>query len=60
MGTQRGDDRLNVMVLAGVAVPKEPYSVCNAEVVVDEANEEDVCLFVVEGVLTGPVFVVFG
>ena len=57
---QRGDDQWNVMVLASVVVPEEPYSVCNAEVVMDEADEEGLCLIIAEGVLGGPGSVVFG
>ena len=48
------------MVLASVVVPKETYSVRDAEVIVDEAGEEGICLIVVEGVLGGPGGVVFG
>jgi hypothetical protein len=36
----------NVVVLASVVVPEEPNSVCDTEVVVDEAGEEGVCLIV--------------
>ena len=60
MGEQRGDDGRNVTVLAGVAVPEEPYCVCHTEVVVEETGEEGICLIVIEGILTGPVYVVFG
>jgi hypothetical protein len=58
--TQRGDNRRNVAVLASVVVPKEPYSIRDAEVVVDEAGEEGICLIVAEGILGGPGSVFFG
>jgi hypothetical protein len=57
---QRGSDRWNVAVLASVVVPKEPYCVRNTEVVVEETGKEGICLIIVEGDLTGPVYVVFG
>ena len=60
MGVQRGEDRQNVAVLAGVVVPEEPYCVRDTEVVVEKTDEEGVRLIVVEGILTGPVYVVFG
>jgi len=59
VGVQRGDDRRNVAVLTGVVVPEEPYCMRDTEVVVEETGKEGVCLIVVEGILTGPVHVVF-
>jgi len=59
VGVQRGNDPQNGVVLAGVVVPKEPYCMHDTEVVVEETGEEGVCLIVVEGILTGPVYVVF-
>ena len=56
---QQGDDRRNVTVHASVVVPEEPYSVCDTEVVVDEAGKEGICLILAEGVLGGPGSVVF-
>ena len=48
------------MILAGAVVSKEPYCVHNTQVVVEETGEEGVSVVVVEGVLAGPVYVVFG
>jgi hypothetical protein len=48
------------MVIASVVVPKEPYCMCNAEVVVGKTGKEGACCIVVEGVLTGRVYIVFG
>ena len=59
VGTQQGNDRRDVAVLAGVVVSEEPYCVHDTEVVVEETGEEGVSLIAVEGVLTGPVYVVF-
>ena len=47
------------MVLAGVVVSEEPYCVHDTEVVVEETGKEGVSLMAVEGILTGPVYVVF-
>jgi hypothetical protein len=60
VGTKRGDNRRDVAVLAGVVVAKEPYRVRNAEVVVEEASKEGICVVITEGFLTGPGHVVFG
>jgi hypothetical protein len=56
---QQGDDQRNVAVLASVVVPKEPYSVFDTEVIVDEEGQEGICLIVAEGVLGGPDSAVF-
>ena len=58
--SQQGDNQWDVVILIFIVVPEEPYHVCDAEVVVDEACEEGVCLIVAEGVLGCPGSVVFG
>ena len=60
VGTQQGNDRRDVAILAGVVVSKEPYCVHNTQVVVEETGEEGVSLIIVEGILAGPVYIVFG
>jgi len=48
------------MILTGVVVSEELYCVHETQVVVEETGKEGVSFIVFEGILAGPVYVVFG
>ena len=60
VSAERSHDGRDVAVCIGVVVTKKPYGQDNAQVVMEEARKEGIGFVVTDGLLLGPVCVVFG